>query len=215
MADGAKASFGKLVGFAAVAGVAAGLGLLYLTGGIGGNRAAAECRPAAAGVERLAPTARGEVAAFVVERAPGLAPELTFRDGEGRETRLSAFRGRTVLLNLWATWCAPCRHEMPALDRLQAAVGGPAFEVVAISIDLGAADKPRAFYAETDIRRLAFFHDPSGRVFQDLRAAGRAVGMPTTVLIDPAGCVLGHLAGPAEWSSEDALRLVRAALPGA
>lgn len=218
MADGtaAKGSLGKLIGLAMVAGFVAGVGVLYMTGAFSGNRSVvAECRAAATVAERLVPHTRGEVAAFLVERSPTPAPNLTFRDGEGRELRLDAFRGRTVLLNLWATWCAPCRHEMPALDRLQAALGGPAFEVVAVSIDLGAADKPRAFYAETGIQRLAFFQDPSGRVFQELRAVGRAVGMPTTVLIDPSGCILGHLSGPAEWSSEDALRLVRAVLPGA
>jgi thiol-disulfide isomerase/thioredoxin len=218
MADGAaaKRSLGKLVVLAGVAGLAAGVGVLYMTGAFSGNRGvAAECRAAAAVAERLVPHARGEVAAFLVERSPTLVPNLTFRNIEGRELRLDAFRGRTVLLNLWATWCAPCRHEMPALDRLQATLGGPAFEVVAVSIDLGAADKPRAFYTETGIQRLAFFQDPSGRVFQELRAVGRAVGMPTTLLLDPAGCILGHLSGPAEWSSDDALRLVRTVLPGA
>jgi thiol-disulfide isomerase/thioredoxin len=205
----------KLVAMAGALGLLAGVAALYVTGGApGNNRAAAECRAGAAAVPALVPTARGEVAAFVVERAPVPAPDLVFRDGEGRERRLADFRGRTVLLNLWATWCAPCRHEMPALDRLQAELGGAAFEVVAVSIDLGTDEKPREFYRETDLRRLAFYHDPSGRVFQNLRAAGRAVGMPTTVLIDADGCVRGHLSGPAEWSSADALALVRAALGG-
>lgn len=205
----------KLVAAAGVLGLLAGVAALYVTGGAPGNVAAANACPAArAGVAALQPTARGEVAAFVVERAPVAAPELTFRDGEGRERRLSDFRGRMVLLNLWATWCAPCRHEMPALDRLQAEMGGPAFEVVAVSIDLGTDEKPRDFYRETGIRRLAFYHDPSGRIFQTLRTVGRAVGMPTTVLIDADGCIRGHLAGPAEWASPDALALVRVALRG-
>lgn len=212
----AKGSLGKLLGLAAAAGLTVALGVLYLTGGFSGNRAAAAaCRDAGTAAVRLVPHARGEVAAFVVERAPVPIPDLRFRGPDGAETSLAAMRGRTRLVNLWATWCAPCRHEMPALDRLQAELGGPAFEVVAISIDLGADTKPRDFYRETGLTRLGFFHDPTGRVFQDLRVAGRAVGMPTTVLVDPAGCILGHLAGPAEWASEDALRLIRAALGGA
>jgi thiol-disulfide isomerase/thioredoxin len=200
-----------VLALAAGLGLAAGTAAVYVGGGFEGNatRACAAARPVA---ERLAPLATGEVAAFAVERRPVPAPDLAFRDGEGRETRLSALRGKAVLLNLWATWCAPCRHEMPALDRLEAELGGPAFAVLPISIDLGSDERPRAFYRETGLQRLAFAHDPSGRVFQELRAAGRAVGMPTTVLVDAQGCILGHLSGPAEWSSPDALRLVRAAL---
>jgi thiol-disulfide isomerase/thioredoxin len=204
---------GRILGAAAALGLAAGIGAVYVSGGFSGNGAGAtDCSAAAPAVARMAPHAIGEVAAFIVERRPVPAPDLAFRDGEGRERRLSEFRGRAVLLNLWATWCAPCRHEMPALDQLQATLGGPAFDVVAVSIDLGDATRPRNFYRDTNIQRLTFYQDPSGRVFQDLRAVGRAVGMPTTVMLDAQGCILGHLAGPAEWSSTDALRLVRAAL---
>ena len=209
----ARRKTGRVLAAAAVLGLAAGVGAVYVTGGFSGNSAAeAPCGGAERAVARMAEAATGEVAAFTVERNPVAAPDLSFRDGEGRERRLSQFRGRAVLLNLWATWCAPCRQEMPALDRLQAELGGPNFEVVPISIDLGDAARPRAFYRDARIERLSFYQDPSGRVFQELRTAGRAVGMPTTVLIDAQGCILGHLSGPAEWASGDALRLVRAAL---
>jgi thiol-disulfide isomerase/thioredoxin len=117
-----------------------------------------------------------------------------------------------VLLNLWATWCAPCRKEMPALDRLQAELGGPDFEVVAINIDQRNLDRPGQFLDDIGVTRLVRYADATARVFQDLRAANRAVGMPTTLLIDARGCELAILHGPAEWASDDAMKLVRAAL---
>ncbi len=113
-----------------------------------------------------------------------------------------------MLFNLWATWCVPCRKEMPALDALQAKLGGPAFEVVAVNIDTRDPDKPHAWLKEVGIDRLAYYADPSAKVFQDLKVAGKAFGMPTTLLVDAAGCEIGTLAGPAEWASEDAIKLV-------
>lgn len=208
----AKATATRLVLVAGVLGLAAGVAAVYVTQGGFRNTAAASCAAAQSRAAALAPLARGEVAAFAVERAPVPAPALTFKDRDGREIRLADFRGKTVLLNLWATWCAPCRHEMPSLDKLEADVGGPGFAVVAVSIDIGDSTKPLQFYRETNIQRLPFYQDNSGAVFRELRAVGRAVGMPTTVLIDPDGCIQGHLSGPAEWASTDALQLIRAAL---
>ena len=183
---------------------------LYGTFSSPGN--SAECRAAKPVAERLKPLARGEVAAVNVAAEPKPLPDLIFNDPEGRPTSLSALKGRTVLLNLWATWCVPCRQEMPALDRLQGELGGPAFEVVAVNIDTRNLDKPKAWLKDAGVARLAYYADPQAKVFQDLRQIGKAVGMPTTILVDPAGCELAHLSGPAEWASEDALRLVRAAL---
>jgi thiol-disulfide isomerase/thioredoxin len=117
-----------------------------------------------------------------------------------------------VLLNLWATWCVPCRKEMPALDALQAELGGAAFEVVAVNIDTRDPAKPKAWLRDNKVDRLAYYSDPSAKVFQDLKAVGKAFGMPTTVLIDAAGCEIASLAGPAEWASEDALKVIRSAL---
>ncbi len=117
-----------------------------------------------------------------------------------------------MLLNLWATWCEPCRKEMPALDALQAKLGGPDFEVVAINIDTRNTDKPKAWLKDVGIRKLDYYADNSAKVFQDLKSIGKAFGMPTTLLIDPNGCELAALAGPAEWASDDAIKLVTAAL---
>jgi hypothetical protein len=103
---------------------------------------------------------------------------------------------------------------MPALDALQEKLGGPNFEVVAVNIDTRDADKPRAWLKEAGVNRLAYYADPSAKVFQDLKLIGKAFGMPTTLIVDPAGCEIGTVAGPAEWASEDGINLVRAALGG-
>jgi thiol-disulfide isomerase/thioredoxin len=173
------------------------------------QQACAAARPLSA---KLEPLAKGEVAALQVPKEPKLLPDLDFLGPDGKPMKLSALRGKTVLLNLWATWCAPCRHEMPALDRLQQALGDKDFEVVTVNIDQRNLDRPKAFLQEIGVTRLATYSDPTAKIFQQLRAVDRALGMPTTLIIDPQGCELGYLAGPADWASEDALRLVRAVL---
>ncbi|HEX5509733.1 MAG TPA: TlpA disulfide reductase family protein, partial [Pseudolabrys sp.] len=125
---------------------------------------------------------------------------------------LDQWRGRTVLLNLWATWCVPCRKEMPALDALEQRLGGPDFQVVAVNIDTRNPEKPKAFLKEVGVQKLAYYADPHAKVYQDLKEIGRAFGMPTTVLVDPAGCEIGSIAGPAEWASDDAIKLIKAIL---
>ncbi|WP_376803621.1 thiol:disulfide interchange protein TlpA [Candidatus Raskinella chloraquaticus] len=192
-------------------GLFASIGAVYGISGLSGNSpAAGECALATANAETLAPLAIGDVAAFRVEKKPVIAPDFTFRDGEGNERRVADFKGRTILLNLWAIWCAPCRHEMPALDALQANLGSKAFEVVAVSIDLGSPEKPRQFLSEIGAKSLAFYHDPTGKAFFTLRAAGRAIGMPATLIINAEGCVAGHMLGAANWSSNDAVKLILA-----
>jgi len=196
-----------------IAGVAVGLagvyGIATLTRNAGGDAA---CRPAVELARKMAPFARGEVAAVNVAKTPLKVPSLAFNDSTGKPLTLEHWRGRTVLLNLWATWCVPCRKEMPALDALEQRLGGPGFEVVAVNIDTRDADKPKAWLKEVGVQKLAYYADPSARAFQDLKAIGRAFGMPTTLLLDPQGCELGTIAGPAEWASDDAIKLIEAAL---
>ena len=191
----------------AVLGVAA----VYGIAGQERNGTDAVCAQAAATVKRLAPLAHGEVAAVSVMDDPRVLPALTFHDASGAERHLSDWKGRVVLLNLWATWCVPCRKEMPALDALQTKLGGDRFQVVAVNIDTRNLDKPKAWLDEVGIKGLGYFADPSAKVFQDLKGIGKALGMPTTLLIDPQGCELGTLAGPAEWASDDAIKLIEAA----
>ena len=192
-------------------GVAAGLAAVYGIGAMQRNPTDPACRASADLVGRLAPLARGEVAAINLASSPNRLPDLTFHDASGKPVKLADFRGKTVLLNLWATWCVPCRKEMPALDALQAKLGGDTFEVVAVNIDTRNLDKPKTWLQEVGITRLGYYADPSAKVFQDLKAIGKAFGMPTTLLVDAQGCELGALAGPAEWASDDAVKLIEAA----
>jgi thiol-disulfide isomerase/thioredoxin len=203
-----------LIAGAIVAGALAGLGGVYGIGGFMRNAGDPDCRPAVALAQRLGPLARGEVAAMAIAETPLRVPDLVFRDQSGAERRLSDWRGRTVLLNLWATWCIPCRKEMPALDALEGMLGGERFEVVAVNIDTRDPTKPRTWLEGVGVNRLAYYADQSAKVFQDLKLIGRAFGLPTTVLIDPEGCEIGTAAGPAEWASQDGLTFVRAALGG-
>ena len=196
-----------------IAGVVVGLAGVYgISLWLGNAPIDAACRPTVETARRIAPFARGEVAAMAAATRPIRVPDLVFQDGSGKVLRLSDWNGRTVLFNLWATWCVPCRKEMPALDELQAKLGGPDFEVVAVNIDTRDTEKPRVWLKEVGIERLAYYADPAAKVFQELKQVGKAWGMPTTLLIDPAGCEIGTLAGPAEWASEDAIKLVSAAL---
>ena len=169
------------------------------------------CTPSAELAKRLAPLARGEVAAINIATEPQKLPDLTFKDASGEPRKLADFKGRTVLLNLWATWCVPCRKEMPALDALQTKLGDDKFQVVAVNIDTRNLEKPKAWLDEIGIKGLGYFADPSAKVFQDLKAIGKALGMPSTLLVDPQGCELGVLAGPAEWASDDAIKLIETA----
>ena len=198
---------------AALTAVAALAALYGITRGAG-NRDAAACPASASAAAALKPLVHGEVAAFIAADRPKPLPDLAFEDAEGRPRRLADWRGRTVLLNLWATWCVPCRREMPALDRLQAKLGGAGFEVVAVNLDTQGKAKADKFLKETGIGRLGFYADASMKLFQDLKAQGRAPGLPTTLLIGPDGCEMGYLPGPAEWDSPDAATLLEAALKG-
>jgi thiol-disulfide isomerase/thioredoxin len=198
------------LGLGAVLVVATGAAALYGTlPGLGNS--AGICAGARAAARRAAPLARGEVAAVAVAAAPKPVPALAFTGPEGRPMSLSDFRGRTVLVNLWATWCVPCRQEMPALDRLQAKLGGPRFEVVAINIDTRNLDRPAAWLREAAIERLTYFSDPQATSFQELKRSGHAQGLPTSLVVDPQGCEIATINGPADWASEDALALIRAA----
>jgi thiol-disulfide isomerase/thioredoxin len=202
-----------LVLLGGVVGISIGLAGVYGIGRLMGNAGTdPACKGAVETARRLAPFARGEVAAVGVAKASKTLPSLAFKDASGADKTLADWRGRTVLLNLWATWCVPCRKEMPALDALQAKLGGPDFAVVAINIDTRDTDKPKAWLKDVGIHKLGYYADNSAKVFQDLKAAGKAFGMPTTLLVDPNGCELAALAGPAEWASDDAVKLVTAAL---
>jgi len=172
----------------------------------------ASCSAAKAAAARMAPLARGEVAAVQVNATPMPTPDLAFDGPDGAPTTLSAFKGRTLLVNLWATWCPPCLKEMPSLDALQSSLGGADFQVVAINIDTRNLDKPKAWLADRKIAALPYYADPQAKVFQDLRAARKVEGMPVSLIVDAEGCELAILQGPADWASADAKALIGAAM---
>jgi thiol-disulfide isomerase/thioredoxin len=198
---------------AVLIGAVMGFAGIYGIGGLKRNLAGdSACRPAVELSRKLAPLAHGEVAALTMATVPLRLPDLAFEDADGKSRKLSDWRGRTVLVNLWATWCVPCRKEMPALASLQTSLGGPDFEVVAINIDTRDPEKPKNFLKDAHLTGLGYFNDQKAKVFQDLKVVGRALGMPTSVLIDGQGCEIATIAGPAEWASEDALKLITAAV---
>lgn len=134
---------------------------------------------------------------FHDEPRPMLSPP--FVDGQGQNLKLDDFHGRVVLLNIWATWCVPCRDEMPTLDALQARLGGDDFHVLPLSIDRGGLRPVRQFYDEIGIQHVGMYLAESIRVM----AAFAVVGLPTTILIDREGFELGRLVGPSEWDSAE------------
>jgi len=150
----------------------------------------------------------GQMAAFVFHHDAQALPAVKFADATGGERTLADWRGKVVLLNLWATWCLPCRKEMPALDRLQQELASDSFEVVAVCVDRAGLPGARKFLAEAGVTRLALYADASARLATTLRAAG----LPATLLIDRTGREIGRLLGPAAWDGEDAKRLIRAEL---
>jgi thiol-disulfide isomerase/thioredoxin len=201
------------VGVAVTAVAAVVLAGIYVTlAGQGNGVVAVECVAAKADAAALDPLVGGEVAAFQIAREPEKLSELSFISADGKPITLAAFGGKVALVNLWATWCGPCRQEMPALDRLQAALGGDDFAVVPISIDIGDPDRPKAFLEQVGVKNLPLYTDRTTKIFEDVKARGLAIGLPVTFLLDRNGCRLGHINGPAEWDSEDAKRLIEAAI---
>ncbi len=150
----------------------------------------------------------GPMTTFVFKKTPAALADITFLDGEGKEVSLKDWRGKVVLLNLWATWCAPCREEMPALDRLQKQLGSDKFQVVALAVDKAGLEGARKFLKDNGINTLKLFADPTARDGTKLKV----IGMPTTILIDSSGREIGRLIGPAAWDSAQAKRLIEAFL---
>jgi thiol-disulfide isomerase/thioredoxin len=212
----------RLIVMAVIAGALAGAVAVYVSGGYPGNQpggtvAGGEngsdvCAAKAETAKAVAASATGDVAAMLPADPPQSLKFLAFNGPDGKPTTLAAMNGKTLLVNLWATWCAPCRAEMPALDALQEKKGGPAFEVVAINVDTGDDAKPKKFLAETGVKHLAYYRDTTMGVFNALQERSLALGLPVTLLIDAEGCQIAGMNGPAEWSGPDAAKLIDAAL---
>jgi thiol-disulfide isomerase/thioredoxin len=154
------------------------------------------------------PLSVGEMAAFVFKPTPEPLPKVTFVDAAGKERTLDDWKGKVVLLNLWATWCAPCRKEMPGLDRLQGELGSDKFEVVAVSVDRTGTAGAKKFLDQIKVEKLAVLADPTARMGTTLRA----IGMPATLLLDAEGREIGRMVGPAEWDTPEGKALIKASL---
>ena len=142
---------------------------------------------------------------FAPHPAPKPLPDLQFEDGQGHRLTLASFRGKSILLNIWATWCPPCRKEMPTLDRLQSTLGSSRFEVVALSIDQDGSRVVPQFFKELDLKALRVYLDQTGEAATRLGA----VGVPTTLFIDREGREVGRVTGPAEWDSPEVVAAIR------
>ena len=141
---------------------------------------------------------------FTVNEEPGPAPDVKFTNGAGEKITLAGFKGRVVLVNFWATWCAPCVKEMPSLDKLQAKLGGDDFQVVAVNEDRGGAKIAGPFLKKLGTPNLAIFVDDKMQLMRALKVRG----MPTSFLLNREGGVVGKLAGIAEWDTPEAVSLI-------
>ena len=137
--------------------------------------------------------------------APKELPEVVFYDEVNRPIKLDKWRGKVVVLNIWATWCPPCVKEMPTLDRLQQRLGGDFFQVVVLSVDEGGIEAVGKFFEQTQVKNLDMYLDPN------FKAAGalKALGLPTTILIDVQGREIGRLVGDADWDMPEMIRFFR------
>lgn len=204
-----RRSFAKPLMIVALLALGAGGVALY---GIEGGDKAHACAASPETLASIKAAAKGEVAAVATPEHPRPLPVLSFKDASGADIGLEKFKGKVVLLNLWATWCAPCRKEMPALDKLQAEEGGESFQVVPVSLDFGTPEKPQKFLKDIGAEKLGLYTEATGKMLATLKTVGRGTGLPTTLILDRAGCEIGYLPGPAEWASPDAKELIKAAL---
>ncbi len=158
--------------------------------------------------------AQGDLAAFRATAKGSSYPEISFVSEGGEKIGFDHFNGKVTLVNFWATWCAPCRAEMPALDALAAKYADQGFQVATINLDVGedGVQKARAFMDEIGLKNLPLHADPTFDAFDVLKKRGVALGLPATLLLGPNGHEWGVLAGPAEWAGEDAFKLIDAAL---
>lgn len=215
-------SLPRTIVLAAMAGVLAGAAAIYVRGGFEGNTPEAPavtasaddlaCQAKVGDATAIMKNATGQVAAMSAADPARSARALAFKDPSGQPMTIADRAGKVVLMNLWATWCAPCRAEMPELDELQHAKGGDKFEVVAVNVDTGDDVKPKKFLEETGIRSLGYYRDNTLKLFETLKKDGLALGLPVTLLIGPDGCLLGSMNGPAAWATDDARKLIDAAI---
>lgn len=192
------------VGAAAAAAIALGLGIYEFQG----PQSKVDPPPSAGSASGLGTFATGSLAGLLVHDSRAAMPDVGFQDVAGAPLSLSKWKGRVALVNLWATWCGPCRKEMPALAALQKDLGSKDFEVVAVSLDMKGIPASSAFLKETGAEALALYADPKGELLNTLNAPG----LPVTILVDRQGREAARMVGPAEWNGPEAQALIKAAL---
>jgi thiol-disulfide isomerase/thioredoxin len=166
---------------------------------------------AAPALAKLGPDlATGTLAKFTLAKEPKPLPELAFTDAEDKPIKLADYKGKTVLLNFWATWCAPCVKEMPSLDKLQAEMGKDKFVILPLSLDGPSKPKVAPFYADRKLANLGIYFDKGKKTMSALDISV----LPTSVLVDPDGREIGRLEGDADWDKPEALALMKAAIGG-
>jgi thiol-disulfide isomerase/thioredoxin len=180
--------------------------------GNAGTPQAGTCPARTEAAKAIDAAAGGELAALTPTGTGRSYSDLGFVDDTGRPMTLADFAGKPLLVNFWATWCVPCREEMPALNALAAAYSEDLFAVVPVNLDTGgdAMGKARDFLAEEGLANLPVLNDASFAAFDRLKATGVALGLPSTVLLDADGCEIAILQGPAAWSSEDGHKVIDA-----
>lgn len=205
-----------LIAAAGLLGLIVGAAFLYVSGSPSVHQPGetAACTGREALVAAVDGAAKGDVAALLPAKSADRMGSLAFETPDGKPMSLADRSGKALLVNLWATWCVPCREEMPALDRLQLIKGGPDFEVVTVNLDRGGPEKPRAFLDEIGVKALALYRDPTLKLFNEAKARGLALGLPATFLVDRQGCLIAHMNGPADWAGPDALTVVEALIKG-
>lgn len=179
---------------------------LVLAGGLAALALPATARPSLAGLNP--DLARGAMERFVPAKAPKPLANVEFQDAGDKPICLSKFHGKAVLLNFWATWCAPCVKEMPSLDRLQAALPKDRFVIVPLSIDGPTKPKVVPFYKEQKLTQLGIYFDKGRKAMQGLDVTL----LPTSILVDPAGRELGRIEGDADWDMPESIELMKAAI---
>lgn len=199
--------------FLALGSAAVALALTLIIGNASAPRAAG-CAPQEAAAAAVDAAAVGELAALNgTGKGRGYA-DMAFNDANGTPMTIADFAGKKLLVNFWASWCVPCRAEMPALDALADSYNSDGFMVLPINLDIGEGGlaKARAFLDEGQFRHLPLYADSTFAAFERLKTEAVAIGLPATLLLDDKGCEIGVLQGPAEWDTPDGRNVIDALL---
>lgn len=178
-----------------------GFALLYTAFGLLAN-------PAVADLDAAAALRAGDMKKLAFHETAKPASTRAFETFDGAPVSLADYEGKWVLVNFWATWCAPCRKEMPALSELQAELGGERFDVVTIASGRNPKPAMKKFFDEIDVSNLPLHRDPKQMLARDMAV----LGLPITVLLNPEGEEVARLRGDADWASDDAIAVLRAAI---